>query len=143
MPAAVRTTMVEILTSDGRTAVLEESGWRCNDRSLMPLLTERAQIDLSVADPLMHAANLACYAAKARIVRSTNEPASGARAAMNRLGRALTDSSLQKALTRSDDINHRLGSEQLRNLKMNRLLAMAMWLVVLIALLVGAWYLLA
>ncbi|MBA3847282.1 MAG: hypothetical protein H0X45_11655, partial [Planctomycetes bacterium] len=122
MPTLVRTTMVEIQTTDGRTAVLEESGWRCNDRNLLPLLCEKAQIDTSVDDPLLHAANLACYAAKARIVRSTNEPASGPRAVINRLGRALTDSSLQKALTRSDDINHRPGIEQLRNLKMNRLM---------------------
>ncbi len=143
MPAFVRTTMVEIQTNDGRTAVLEESGWRCNDRTLMPLLCEQAQIDTSVGDPLLHAANLACYAAKARIVRSTNEPASGPRAVIDRLGRAVTGSSLQKALTRSDDINHRLGSEQLRNLKMSRLLSLTMWLMVVVALAFGGWYLLA
>ncbi len=143
MAVVIRTIMVEIQTSDGRTAILDENGWRCNDKTLMPLLCQRAQIDTSVADPLMHAAHLACYAAKARIVRSTNEPASGARAAIGRLGRALTDSSLQKALTRSDEINHRLGSEQLRNLKMNRLLSLAMWAGVLIAVALGAWYVLA
>lgn len=139
--ASLLTCVVEIQTNDGRIAILDESGWRGNDPVLLARLIEEAPIDTAYQDPLKHAANIACYTVGGRIVRTQQRHAGGIGGVLERLRRSLTDSSLQKALTSADDLNQRLGSEQLRNLKLNRLAASAMWSFAGLVLFAAWWYL--